>query len=108
MERFPAPDDALDNSLTIEEVAEHFKISIRTLGRWRDAGEFVDEYRMPGGGVRFLRQDVLAWFEARRVKRKPRQREAAPTEARHLAFSELDVGAVLAHPLPTPLRASSK
>lgn len=51
--------------LTVEEVAEIFQVSPRTVWRWVHAGK-LPEIRTPGGTIRFHRDDIAALVEAGR------------------------------------------
>lgn len=55
---------ATDTLLTIEEVCSLLKVHSRTLWLLRGRGEFVKEIKF-GNSIRFRRDDVTAWLEAR-------------------------------------------
>ena len=50
----------MEDYLTENEAAEHFKISARTLQRWRQAGLGLP-FRRFGGLVRYSLSDLEAW-----------------------------------------------
>lgn len=53
-----------EKPLTKAEVAEHFKVSVRTVNRWMQAGMPFDK-PFAGGSVRFRLSDCERWFRKR-------------------------------------------
>ncbi|GMV42223.1 MAG: hypothetical protein AMXMBFR64_39390 [Myxococcales bacterium] len=58
-----------ENLLTPSEAAARFRVSPRTLARWRVLG-LVAHTRTPGGSYRYREGDVQGVIEARRRDRK--------------------------------------
>ena len=55
-----------DYLMTIEEVAEFFRVPLGTVRKWREK-KSGPPASMIGVKLRFRRGDVIAWFESRRV-----------------------------------------
>jgi excisionase family DNA binding protein len=51
--------------LTPRQAADWFGLSVRTLDRYRASGEGPAFHRF-GGRIRYLREDLQAWADARR------------------------------------------
>ena len=50
--------------MTQEDVCEFFGISKSTLGKWRTAGRFCREAKLPNGKVFFQTADVERWMKS--------------------------------------------
>ncbi|MCA8882120.1 MAG: helix-turn-helix domain-containing protein [Rhodobacteraceae bacterium] len=62
------PDQAAPAYLTPRELAEHWRVSVRSLERWRAEG-YGPRWVWIGGSVRYAAEDVRAWEQARRGDR---------------------------------------
>lgn len=64
---------AHDALVPVAEVARLLGRHPATIRRWRSRPdvEMPTEYRLPGGGVAYLKSDVLAWRESLRSTPKP-------------------------------------
>lgn len=49
--------------MTMNEVAAALRVHRTTLNRWRRAGTSPPEFTLPNGGLRFTRDQVLAWLD---------------------------------------------
>lgn len=54
--------------LTINQTIKRVSVCRRTLDNWRANGSFVEEIKLPSGGVRFREVDIERW--ERRYTRK--------------------------------------
>lgn len=62
---FAAPQgtSAWRDALSIPTVSEEYGIPVETLRWWRKQGNGPRSFTI-GGGVRYLREDIEAWFQA--------------------------------------------
>lgn len=58
----------MSESMTQDEFCAEEHISRPTAQRYRREGTGPAFYRLPGGGVRYLRRDVESWRAARRFE----------------------------------------
>jgi predicted site-specific integrase-resolvase len=63
-----------DKFLTKGEVAQLCRVDVRTVDRWRMAGKIACR-RTPGGGVLFLKRDVLSVIAPAATSPSPRTRD---------------------------------
>lgn len=56
----------MSESMTQDEFCAVTRVSRPTAQRYRREGTGPAFYRLPGGGVRYLRRDVESWLAARR------------------------------------------
>lgn len=54
--------------LTASDVADLFRVDIKTVSRWANAGKLRESFRTPGGHRRWARADVEAAMEKLRAK----------------------------------------
>lgn len=57
--------DPDDTFVTIKELAEYLKLSVKTLYRWRQVG-YGPPAHVIGGQLRYRRTDVEAWLKESR------------------------------------------
>lgn len=49
---------------TREEAADHFRVSVDTLDRWRRAGKGPQAVKLPGGRIRYARKAIQEYDAA--------------------------------------------
>jgi excisionase family DNA binding protein len=76
MRELSPPDSQAADLLTAREVAARLTVSTETVLRWTRAGA-LPGFRLPGGALRYRRDALEAWLEARAIGPGP-----APAEAK--------------------------
>lgn len=93
MRNSPSQSDMSGHLLTVPDVAKHLNVSTRTVQRYRETEDFPEAIVLPGGGIRFNRQEIQTWCDARRasvVQQRKRIPKVPVADARSLAFSQFD------------------
>ncbi len=75
MRELPPPDSQAAELLTAREVAGRLAVSTETVLRWTRVGA-LPGFRLPGGALRFRRDALEAWLEARAIGPGPVPAEA--------------------------------